>query len=50
MRTNAEQLRERHVTAEIVQDSDGTRRTEYRVGGRAYTSVKSLKAALGVAT
>jgi len=34
------------VTARIVREGDGTTRTEYRVGGRVYGSLKAVRAAL----
>lgn len=43
-----EQLRNTRVTAEIVVDGDGQRRTVYRAQGRQFGSLTSLKAALGV--
>lgn len=44
----AEQLRDTRVTAEIVVDEDGERRTFYRAQGRQFGSLTTLKAALGV--
>jgi flavin-dependent dehydrogenase len=43
-----EQLRDTRVTAQIVVDADGERRTVYRARGREFGSLTTLKAALGV--
>jgi hypothetical protein len=39
------QTQKQRVTARIVQEDDGTTRTEYRVGGRVYGSLEALRAA-----
>jgi|GEM_PF-5875612 flavin-dependent dehydrogenase len=44
----AEQLRETRVTAKVVVDADGQRRTVYRAQGREFGSLTTLKAVLGV--